>query len=188
MHFAELQRRLIAALQSRLRNGELTERRLARLTGISQPHIHNVLRGKRTLSFRTADLIQERACISFVELLEGEGTALHSSGGRPAPCPLVEVPVLSGWLGPGLPLPRESSPVEKYPFPGAHLASVERPLVARLAGDPKMRTCFRENDLALLDHSPARRTQLRRHCLYLVNRAGEGLIRRVTWEDRKSVV
>ena len=37
-------------LRTRIQNGELTERSLARLTGISQPHIHNVLKGAKILS------------------------------------------------------------------------------------------------------------------------------------------
>ena len=50
MDFRELQIRLVAVLKSRLKNGELSERRMAHLTGISQPHIHNVLKGVRILS------------------------------------------------------------------------------------------------------------------------------------------
>ena len=182
MHFAELQRRLIAALQGRLRNGQLTERRLARLTGISQPHIHNVLKGKRILSLRASDIILRKTELSIPDLLRPEASAGRFCTGCGVGGRFVEVPVLAGWLGPGLPLPREPSSVDRYPFPGAHLASVERPLVARLAADPKMRTRFRESDLALLDHSPARRAQLRQDALYLVNRRGEGLIRHVFQE------
>jgi len=182
MHFGELQRRLIAALRSRLRNGELTERRLARLTGISQPHIHNVLKGKRILSPRAADIILRKTELSILDLLRPEASAGRFCTGCGVGGRFVEVPVLAGWLGPGLPLPREPSAVDRYPFPGAHLASVERPLVARLAADPMMRTRFRESDLALLDHSPARRAQLRQDALYLVNRHGEGLIRHVSQE------
>jgi hypothetical protein len=32
-------------LRERVMNGEISERRLAQLTGISQPHMHNVLKG-----------------------------------------------------------------------------------------------------------------------------------------------
>ena len=182
MHFGELQRRLIAALRSRLRNGELTERRLARLTGISQPHIHNVLKGKRILSPRAADIILRKTELSILDLLRPEASAGRFCTGCGVGGRFIEVPVLAGWLGPGLPLPREPSAVDRYPFPGVYLASVERPLVARLAADPEVRTRFREGDLALLDHSPARRAQLRQDALYLVNRHGEGLIRHVSQE------
>ena len=57
MDFQELERRLIENLNERIRSGELTERGLARLAGISQPHVHNVLKGKRIFSLQMADLI-----------------------------------------------------------------------------------------------------------------------------------
>jgi transcriptional regulator with XRE-family HTH domain len=57
MNFQELERRFIENLKERIRSGELTERRLARLAGISQPHVHNVLKGKRIFSLQMADLI-----------------------------------------------------------------------------------------------------------------------------------
>ena len=57
MDFQELERRLIQYLRNRVHNGELTERGVARLTGVSQPHIHNVLKGKRFFSLQMADQI-----------------------------------------------------------------------------------------------------------------------------------
>jgi len=182
MHFRELHRRLIGALQSRLRNGELTERRLARLTGISQPHIHNVLKGKRILSQHFADIILRKTNLSLLDLLQPEGAAGRSCANCGDNSRLVAVPVLEGWLGPGLPLAVPVSAVDHHPFPGAYLASVERPLVARLTADPGMAAVFGEADLALLDRSAAGRTHLRRGALYLVNRRGEGLIRYITLE------
>ena len=182
MHFRELHWRLVKALQNRLKNGDLTERRLARLTGISQPHIHNVLKGKRILSQHSADIILRRTKLTVLDLLQPERAAGRLCRGCSAASRLVEVPVLSGWLGPGLPLPVISSGAERHPFPGAYLASVERPLVARLAADPRMAVLFGEADLALLDQSAARRTHLRQDALYLVNRRGEGLIRYATLE------
>jgi plasmid maintenance system antidote protein VapI len=38
-----------------IRNGEWTERGLARAIGVSQPHLHHVLNGKRQLQFALAD-------------------------------------------------------------------------------------------------------------------------------------
>ena len=101
---------------------------------------------------------------------------------------MTEVPVLSGWLGPGLPLPREPGGVELYPFPRTLLAALEEPAVVRLARDPKMASRFREGDLALLDRSPIRRVELRQGALYLVNRRGEGLIRYVARERHDLLV
>ena len=47
MLFADVRNALTAVLRARVRNGELTERGLARLVGVSQPHIHNVLKGSK---------------------------------------------------------------------------------------------------------------------------------------------
>jgi plasmid maintenance system antidote protein VapI len=40
-----------------LRNGLLTESRLARRAGLSQPHVHNLLHGVRSLTPATADAL-----------------------------------------------------------------------------------------------------------------------------------
>lgn len=61
--FERLQMSLIQHLRDRVHNGELTERSLARVTGISQPHLHNVLKGKRLLSIQKLDQI-----LSYLEL------------------------------------------------------------------------------------------------------------------------
>jgi antitoxin component HigA of HigAB toxin-antitoxin module len=55
--FEGLQIQPICHLRKRIHSGELTERSLARITGISQPHMHNVLKGKRLLSLEKADRI-----------------------------------------------------------------------------------------------------------------------------------
>lgn len=68
--FWELERRMIANVRERVRRGDLTERGLARLTGISQPHIHNVLKGKRDLSMETADTILSALGMDLVDLLQ----------------------------------------------------------------------------------------------------------------------
>lgn len=70
MSFQELQRRLVACLEERVRSGQATERGLARLTGVSQPHMHNVLKGKRLLSCETADAICRELNIDLLDLLE----------------------------------------------------------------------------------------------------------------------
>ncbi len=71
MNFWELERRLLADIRERVRRGDLTERGIARLAGVSQPHIHNVLKGKRDLSIETADAILSALGIDLRDLLEG---------------------------------------------------------------------------------------------------------------------
>jgi hypothetical protein len=68
--FAELQTRLIAMLRNKVRSGETTERGLARLVGISQPHIHNVLKGKKLLSLELSDNILRILHLDLLDFVE----------------------------------------------------------------------------------------------------------------------
>lgn len=70
MDFRDLQHTLIADLRDRVRNGELTERGLARAVGISQPHIHNVLKGKRVFSLEKSDVILRRLSLDVRDLVK----------------------------------------------------------------------------------------------------------------------
>jgi len=72
MTFYNLHERLIEALRQRVHSGAITERGLARVTGVSQPHIHNVLKGKRLLSLETADQILRRLQMDVLDLLDLE--------------------------------------------------------------------------------------------------------------------
>jgi transcriptional regulator with XRE-family HTH domain len=72
MTFCDLHERLIENLRQRVRSGEMTERGMARATGVSQPHIHHVLRGKRLLSAVTADQILRQLNMDLLDLIEWE--------------------------------------------------------------------------------------------------------------------
>ena len=67
---AELRSRLVQRLQDMVRNGELTERALARATGVSQPHVHNVLKGKRELSVEMAHVMLSALHLDAHDLLK----------------------------------------------------------------------------------------------------------------------
>jgi len=69
MTFKDLQQRLLDDLRHRVRSGMATERGLARLTGISQPHLHNVLKGKRMLSTEMADSLLRRLDLDLLYLI-----------------------------------------------------------------------------------------------------------------------
>jgi len=70
VNFRELQRRLVAHLHTLVRSGDATERGLARLTGVSQPHMHNVLKGKRLLSLEMADQVVARLHLDLLDFVE----------------------------------------------------------------------------------------------------------------------
>ncbi len=69
MTFQELHQSLTEYLGEKVKCGEVTERGLARRAGISQPHLHNVLKGKRLLSPQSADLILREMRISVADLI-----------------------------------------------------------------------------------------------------------------------
>jgi len=70
MTLGDIQLRLIELLRSRVRNGEISERALAKLVGISQPHIHNVLSGKRAISLDACDQIMRKLRLGIFDLID----------------------------------------------------------------------------------------------------------------------
>jgi hypothetical protein len=72
MTFRELHLRLLEDLRRRVRSGAATERGLARETGLSQPHLHHVLKGKRVLSFQKADEVLRRLDLDVLHLIRPE--------------------------------------------------------------------------------------------------------------------
>ena len=72
MTFLDLQHRLLEHLRQRVQSGEATERGLARIAGLSQPHLHNVLKGKRLLSIDMADEILRNLQLGVLDLIQPE--------------------------------------------------------------------------------------------------------------------
>jgi transcriptional regulator with XRE-family HTH domain len=70
MTFFDLQQRLLDHLRRRVQSGEATERGLARQAGLSQPHLHNVLKGKRLLSVDMADDILRNLGMGVLDLID----------------------------------------------------------------------------------------------------------------------
>ena len=127
MLFVELRSSLIAVLRARVRNGELTERGLARLVGVSQPHIHNVLKGVRALSPELSDQILQHLRISLLDLIERERIEAHLNFGT-APGDYVYVPLLRGKIGPGFPWPTETAENDRLPFGASQVGSIPHPI------------------------------------------------------------
>jgi len=156
VNFGFLHSRLISAVRTRIRNGEISERGLARLTGISQPHIHHVLKGTRLLSRDTADLILERMRIDLADLLASE------FGEPPRPAPAAEeyrlVPLLEGVIGSNCPYPSVTGK-ELYPFAATEVRRLRKPVAARLAPDPLNAPAFRSGGVLLLDSAPEARLE-----------------------------
>lgn len=69
MNFVGLRSLLIHHLNQCVQAGEITERGLSRRVGISQPHIHNVLKGKRVLSWESADALLRALNLNLFDLI-----------------------------------------------------------------------------------------------------------------------
>ena len=63
---ASLREDALRAARSRLANGYFSERQLARVARVSQPHLHNVLCGKRAPSAQVLDRICDAAGVELV--------------------------------------------------------------------------------------------------------------------------
>jgi hypothetical protein len=151
MNIFESQLRLLALIKSQVRNGHVTERGMARLTGVSQPHMHNVLKGERTLSPKITDQLLKLFHMSIIDLsstAELQSRMLSSRVRTLA----MELHVLQEPIGPNSKwnialLSRESPlilPVPTYRSHKAYLSAV------RLRPDFRMSEVLEESDLAVV--------------------------------------
>lgn len=69
MNFSEMHELLAVYVSAKVSNGEISERALARRAGISQPHLHQVLKRKRFLSLHSADLVMGALGVSVLDLI-----------------------------------------------------------------------------------------------------------------------
>lgn len=70
VNFDVIKKRLIRFVSLRIQNGDCTQRQLAKLVGVSQPQLHNVLKGARELKRELADALLAHFEISLIDLLE----------------------------------------------------------------------------------------------------------------------
>lgn len=170
--FDNLQQRLLSVLLHRVRNGEFTERALASRAGISQPHLHNMLKGARSLNSGAGDRVLASLGLSVIDLLDAaelrRGLFLRARSIEDS----LEVPVLRDRMGPGMPCPEEPSPFERVKVPMRALSRIPHPVVARACEDPAMTPVLNSGDLVLLDRSREGRLSRDTGSLYVVRRGG----------------
>lgn len=144
---AEILRQIVEIVRHNVRSGRSTERGLARVAGISQPHLHNVLKGIRQLSPESADKLLEALGLTVPDILwwsPGEAEPGTSA-----------IPLLRDRIGPGS--HADLSRFRGYlGLPKAFVTRLSEPVAARLAPDPSMPLMFRDNDLVVLDRNVAR--------------------------------
>jgi len=174
--FGELASRLVRYVQELIRRGEMSERRLARLTGYSQPHIHNVLRGVRSLNLAMADRFLETLGVPLAALFTPDELAGRAP---PSPAEAVMVPVLSGRLGGGQAFPQDSPQPRLYPMPAREVQDLQNPALATVDREERsMWPALWPGDLALLDRGTATRRRPRLDSVYALAWEGRGLIGR----------
>ena len=177
MTFREAQCRLLADLRHRIHNGDLTERGLARITGISQPHVHNVLKGVRFLSIGSFDAILKSLNYSILDF--STQPELTGSCARFQSHVTFELSMLDAPIGPGMPWPERATFRRRFSLP-ACLENIPRDLVlARVKFDPRMDLGHAGSDLALLDLSPGWRANIVPQGFYVVSITDETLLRYV---------
>ncbi|HLJ15907.1 MAG TPA: hypothetical protein VKV15_15525 [Bryobacteraceae bacterium] len=179
MDFELLQNRLVERLRTQIRNGEITERGLARSTGISQPHMHHVLKGVRTLTPEMGDQILKCLRWSLLDLLDAEELLGYATRMLLDLAPAREISVLAERLGPGQAWSPTESRFERFAVGCQHLAVAVDPVVARLGEDKQLAPLLEAGDLVLLDRSEERRMRPEPNELYAVERCGEVVVRGV---------
>jgi hypothetical protein len=182
MDFSTLQRRLLDAARRKVRNGEVTERALAQLAGISQPHLHNALKGIRALSPELADRLLMKLELTIIDLLEPAERAAYQA--LTAPEPLAQVSFLDGLIGPGYPWPGNFLGKDRLNVPRDLCSGLRRPAVVRLGRDLELHGLVAPGQLALVDigepvwewHSDADSDG---HRWYVLALEGGSLVRRI---------
>lgn len=149
MSLEELHERLIALAKRRVRAGEITERGLARACGLSQPHMHNVLKRIRSLSSDSADRLMQALQVNITDFL---WSASDESGME-----VRAVPLLQRRLGPGTDTDLSQNQ-GSIPLPAGLVRELVEPVAARLAPDLVLPRMVQANDLVLLDRNPAVRS------------------------------
>ena len=175
MTFQDAQLKLLAQVRDRIRNGELTERGFARLIGVSQPHVHNVLKGVRKLSPQIFDSILNYFHMSLLDLVSLD--ELNAYLQRQLQARLAEAPFLNSPVGPGMRWPSGLNRRKRFPLPFPATAAPSHLVIANLAPDPQMHPSLAGYDIALLDTSESIKSKIVPDGLYAVQRHDEALLR-----------
>lgn len=145
MYFQDLRDKLVGIARERIQAGELTERGLARKCGISQPHIHNVLKNVRLPSTEAMDRIMQALDIRATDLLWGVSAEPGAH--------FRAVPLVRSRIGPGSDA-LLTSVRGHFPFPELLLKGLVDPLAANLGPDLVLPRGLLAHDLVLLDQNP----------------------------------
>ncbi|HZS50830.1 MAG TPA: hypothetical protein VFA54_08225 [Bryobacterales bacterium] len=147
MTFQEIERRLVHLLNEKVRRGEISQRQLARLTGFTQPHIHNVLKGARAMQTQLADAVLACLDLSVSDLIENGNTGRQE-----------KIPLCDGELGPRRPVPERLDDSTFLLFSEAFVSRFVQPVLVRVALDEDaMSPLIEPGDIVLVDRAEWRR-------------------------------
>ena len=188
LSFEPLFQRLLERLRFQIAAGSLTVRRLAREIDVSQPHMQNVVSGKRALTVELADRLLEFLRISPFDL----ATGAELGGALERVAPTLEliryVPLLAGPLGPAHPFPELGGNAGWIPLPAHSIGELRQPVFAELGADSELATQFPGATCALLETSLAVRLQVRIDAWYAIRWCGGGWLRRLRYQPGRLVV
>jgi DNA-binding transcriptional regulator YdaS (Cro superfamily) len=151
-------------LNVEIRSGKLTERALARRAGLSQPHVHNMLKGVRSPTAESADAMLRAISAEISDLLEE----------RHARAAAVSVPVLRGAVGPGGRWDDQAD--SRVQVECKLVAGISQPAIVRILADNQMGGT---SGYALVDLRAGPDPTFPRGDLYVIGRMGETTLRYV---------
>lgn len=175
LNFVEIRCRLLEHLRDRIRNGEITERRLAALAGISQPHIHNVLKGVRNLSPELIDLVFKCLNCSVLDLCSLEELTQPLQRLCVFPEPTFDLPFVSSVVGRGRPWDGTVDFKHRQAVPCALRGLGQNLVLARLSEDSDMRNSLLGNNIAVLNLAESE--EYRPDTVYVVDRGPDAVLR-----------
>src|SRR5258708_11729232 len=174
--FRDAQERLLAQVRSRMRNGEMTERALARRLGVSQSHINNVLRGRRNLSPELADSILKFLHYSLSDLHHDVEVQTHLSDPA-ASATSFAVEVLKYRIGPGQNWSTLRDGTCRYHAPCALNGVPAYAVIGRLVRDDRMSGVLYGCDIVLVDTSVSARLADSPMSVHVVQRGSDAVLR-----------
>ena len=186
--FERLLRRLVKRLAARIANGEFTERGLARLLGISQPHLHHILCGKRSLTPNVADLILASLEWPLGDLFSVEELFRILLRRQAQSATSLPVPLVEGKIGPNCRFPDFGRISEWLSASPRICPSARRVFLAALEPDPvaPLPACGDLYALVALDET--HRAALDPAAWYVLQWGGAGYVRRIRVEGDMLVV
>jgi transcriptional regulator with XRE-family HTH domain len=188
---SDLCNRLLESLKMSVASGSLTVRRLAKEIGVSQPHMQNIMNGKRALTIAMADRLLEFQRRSVLDLATASelGEALRLASDNAGNSGIVRhVPILPGLLGPGHPFPELGRDAVWTALPVKAVAHIARPVFAELGSDAELARVFPGVSFALLDVSSEVRAEIAHDRWYAIKWSGGGWIRRLRLERGRLLI